>query len=53
MIAETILKHSTSESSLPLIVTARSVEPGSISLATWILAPVCFKIQKKITTLLN
>jgi hypothetical protein len=41
MIAETILKHSTSESSLPLIVTARSVEPGNISLATWILAPVC------------
>lgn len=38
--AETCLKHSTIESYLPLTVTARSVEPGNISLATCILAPV-------------
>ena len=42
IIADTCLKHSTIESNLPLTVTALSVEPGNISLATWILAPVCF-----------
>ena len=45
MIADTCLKHSTIESSLPLTVTARSVEPGSISLATWMLAPVSSRIS--------
>lgn len=34
IIDETCLKHSTIESNLPLIVTALSVEPGNISLAT-------------------
>ena len=33
------------ESNFPLTVTARSVEPGSISLATWILAPVSSRIS--------
>lgn len=34
IITATCLKHSTIESNFPLIVTALSVEPGSISLAT-------------------
>jgi hypothetical protein len=33
------------ESALPLIVTARSVELGNISLATWIDAPVASRIS--------
>ena len=32
--------HGAMASGEPLIVTARSVEPGNISLATWIDAPV-------------
>jgi len=38
--------HGAMESGEPLIVTALSVEPGNISLATWIDAPVdCRKSQ--------
>jgi len=42
--------HGVIASGEPLIVTARSVEPGNISLATWIDAPVDYNNQH---TLLN
>jgi len=49
-IAQSRWMHGAMTSGEPLMVTARSVEPGSISLATWIVAPVdCNNNQNSLT----
>ena len=43
IIPQTFLIHCVTASAVPDIVTARSVDAGNISLATWIDAPVLWK----------